>query len=229
VRRPDAGEDLTSVAAWPSPNEPAGDRLADIGRQRQAFVLWSLAPDEQLAIAPVDVVQTQGGHLAGTQPQTREQHQHGEVTPPESAPPVTASKECDDVIRIECSGQSGEPPGGDLWDRAREGTRRAAGEVTEAQEGPKPGGDIAGRASAAAPALLSNEVENLQRPDVLKPEARHLRPRRQEQAGDAKVSCDRSSRKAPFIDQVAAEVLEQVLSRRPRDGRFRNRCDAHTT
>ena len=52
----------------------AGDRLADICGQRQPVTAGALADDSDLPGPPVEIVQAQGGDLAGAQPQP---HQHG--------------------------------------------------------------------------------------------------------------------------------------------------------
>ena len=64
MRRPNPSEDLPGATARPAPSQPGNDRLADVEGKRQAFVLGALAPDEELAFSPVDVVETQPRHLA---------------------------------------------------------------------------------------------------------------------------------------------------------------------
>jgi hypothetical protein len=92
MRCPDSGEDLADGTTQPAPPEPVGDRVTDIGREREAVVPAALAPDEYLARSPVDVLKAQAGHLAGTKPEAGEQDEDGEVTPAERRSPVAAPK-----------------------------------------------------------------------------------------------------------------------------------------
>jgi hypothetical protein len=50
----------------------------------------ALATDEQLAFSPVDVLEAQGSYLTNTQPESGEQHNHGEVSPTERGSSVAA-------------------------------------------------------------------------------------------------------------------------------------------
>ena len=74
----------------------------------------ALAPDEKLTFPPVDVLETQGSHLASTQPESGKQREHGEVPPTERGPSVAACKEGGDGGTVERAWQRRKPPSGDL-------------------------------------------------------------------------------------------------------------------
>jgi hypothetical protein len=55
--------------AWSALAQPGGDRGAHVGRQRQLLGPVAFAHDGELAVAPVDVVQSEPGDLTGAQPE----------------------------------------------------------------------------------------------------------------------------------------------------------------
>ena len=59
--------------------EVGGQGFADVGGQRQAVVLASLAPHLQLAGPPIDVIEFQGDDLARPQPQAGQQEDDGAI------------------------------------------------------------------------------------------------------------------------------------------------------
>jgi hypothetical protein len=68
-RRPRPQEHLPPTAGRAPPTRVAGDRVADVGGQRQPVLAPTLAMDKQFPPAPVDVIQRQGGDLAAAQPE----------------------------------------------------------------------------------------------------------------------------------------------------------------
>ena len=55
-------------------------------------MLGGLAPDEHFACSPVEVVEAQGGYLAGTKPKAGEQYEDGKVTAAGRRSPVSTPK-----------------------------------------------------------------------------------------------------------------------------------------
>ena len=58
-RGPGAQEHLPPIARRPPAPQVGGDRLADVGGQRQPVLAAALAAHDQLARAPVDVIKRQ--------------------------------------------------------------------------------------------------------------------------------------------------------------------------
>jgi hypothetical protein len=67
-----------------------GDRRADVGWQGQAVLGAGLAAHNDLAGAPVDVVEAKRGDLGGAQPEPHQQHQDRVVAPAHRVPPIAA-------------------------------------------------------------------------------------------------------------------------------------------
>jgi hypothetical protein len=89
VRRLDTNEQRPAQGASGAPIAQIGrDRLADIGRQRQLLNAVALAMHPELAGAPVDVLQRQGGDLADTQPEPNEHRQDRKVAASADGAPV---------------------------------------------------------------------------------------------------------------------------------------------
>jgi len=67
--------------------------LADIRRYGQALEPIALASDQELARAPVEVIQAQRADLTGAQAEPNEQHQHREVPLARARPPIAGRQE----------------------------------------------------------------------------------------------------------------------------------------
>jgi hypothetical protein len=67
VRRAHAREHEHRPAARAAAREPAGQRLTNVGGQRQALLAAALAADQHLGGAPVDIAKPQRGDLASAQ------------------------------------------------------------------------------------------------------------------------------------------------------------------
>ena len=68
-------EHVTGLRPGPGTGQVRDQRLADVGRQRQPVLTASLSTDDDLAAAPVNVVQLQRGHLDRAQAEPGQQHQ----------------------------------------------------------------------------------------------------------------------------------------------------------
>jgi len=68
----------------------AGQRAADVDRQRQAIVAVSLAVDQELAGTPIDVIEHETRNLAAAQAEPSHQDHDREIAPPDRRAPVTA-------------------------------------------------------------------------------------------------------------------------------------------
>ena len=122
--------------------------------ERETRSLRAFAGDHELTHAPVDVVESQARHFAGTQPETDKQSQDREVAAAKGAPPITARQELGDITRTECPRQAGEAPARHARNAVRQRTWRETVQMTEAEEAPQPGDDVFCRPDAAALALV---------------------------------------------------------------------------
>jgi hypothetical protein len=100
-------------------------------------VLGPLAPDEQLAFSPVDVLETKGRHLARTQPEPDKHQEHSEVTPTIRGSTVAVPKKRSYGWRFKRPRQESEPPRSDPRNSIHERPWRAAAEMAVAKESPK--------------------------------------------------------------------------------------------
>jgi hypothetical protein len=90
-------EHRLALTSWAASSQPADDRLTDVTGERQPVLTVCLASDHHVALAPVDVAKVQACHLAGTQPEAGQDHQDGEVPPPDRCAAVTALEKADHV------------------------------------------------------------------------------------------------------------------------------------
>ena len=81
VRRPRRDEQRTRVAGS-SVSDVIHDRFAHVRGKRHAVVQLALAPDEDLARAPVDVVELDRDNLGRAKSEPRHEQQHRVVAPP---------------------------------------------------------------------------------------------------------------------------------------------------
>lgn len=88
VGRTGVHEHVTALAHRTALLQVVGQRAADVDRQRQPAVA-SLPVDDQLAGAPIDVIEVQRGD-AGAQPQAREHGQDRVVAPADRGAPIAA-------------------------------------------------------------------------------------------------------------------------------------------
>src|ERR1044071_6563905 len=92
----DAQKYAPTGALWPSTPQIRGDRFANFRRQRQLATLSALATDTQLSRAPVNVIELERRHFAGTQAQACEQEQDGVIATPRGGAPI------DEIGRASC-------------------------------------------------------------------------------------------------------------------------------
>ncbi len=88
----DPGDDVAARTRWPAPAQPAGQRLTDIGRQREPFLPATLAADDDLTGPPVQVRELQSCDLARPQAQSGQQRQDREVPAAEGRAPIAAGQ-----------------------------------------------------------------------------------------------------------------------------------------
>ena len=69
------------------------DRLADISRQRQPLLATALAAHDELAGPPVEVVEPKRGHLAGPQPEPRQQREDGVIAHADVGVPIAGGEQ----------------------------------------------------------------------------------------------------------------------------------------
>jgi hypothetical protein len=100
VRRADAHEHRPVLRGCGPPiTQVADDRFADVVRQRQPLRPRALAAHNQLAGAPVDVFQREGGDLPGAQPQPRQDGQDRQIPESDHGRPVARVQQ-----RVESAG-----------------------------------------------------------------------------------------------------------------------------
>jgi hypothetical protein len=75
--------------------------IANIGSQGQTLDPIAFASDDELAGAPIDVVEAERADLASAQAETDEQHQHGEVPSARARPSVAGRQELLNFRRFE--------------------------------------------------------------------------------------------------------------------------------
>jgi hypothetical protein len=208
MRRPQPHEyrraDGVSRAA---PGQPAGHRLADVGRQRQAVAAAALAPDGDLALAPVNVAQLQDRDLPGAQAKPRQQHDDRVIPAAGRAAPVAAIDDPGQVCRADRPRQGRQLPA--RRRRHRAGQRRGdlPVQVEEAQQRPQAGHRCLRRRHAPAAAFAACESGH-----VRSGQARHVNLG-QETAGHPGIATDAVCGQASFPGQVSGEATDQQVTR----------------
>ena len=86
--------------------EVGGQGLADVGGQRKAGVLASLAPHLQLAGPPIDVIEFQGENLARPQPQAGQKEEDGAITAGGAVVPLASTDDPFDLFGVRYFGSS---------------------------------------------------------------------------------------------------------------------------
>ena len=107
VRSSHAQEEMPGFGGGTGTAQIGRDGAPDIDRQGQAFVPVPFAPHDDLASAPVDVIQFQGGDLAGAQAQSDEHGQDREVTPAGRGAAVTGGQQLLRLADFQRFGQAG--------------------------------------------------------------------------------------------------------------------------
>lgn len=108
--RPRAEEDASRGDAR-TPAHIGAQGPADVGRQRKLLALLALAVDDELAAAPIDVIERQREHLARAQTQAREQQDDGDIAGPEERPSIAAVEQMAELGRGDPVWQgAGAPP-----------------------------------------------------------------------------------------------------------------------
>src|SRR2546429_6217806 len=88
-RRDDANEHLPPTRCRAAGLEVASERLANVGGDWEPLLPLPLAAHHHLRAAPVDVVEGQSRHFAGTEAEANELQQDGVVPAPRRPLPVT--------------------------------------------------------------------------------------------------------------------------------------------
>ena len=150
----------------------AGQGFADVGRQRQAVVMASLAPHLQLAGPPIDVIEFQGDHLARPQPQAGQQENDGAITAGDGAVPLASADDPFDLFGREVLRQFGEPPFRHGRDGPGEVALRLSVLEEEPEEGAQGGHHQPGDCGAARAGVSQEETRDVVRgqfPDTDRP------------------------------------------------------------
>jgi hypothetical protein len=80
-------------ASWSPTPQVAGQRDANIGRQRQTLIPARLAVDQDLAGAPVNVINRQRSDLAAPQPKPAHQQHDREIPPADRCLPIATRQQ----------------------------------------------------------------------------------------------------------------------------------------
>jgi hypothetical protein len=108
----------------------------------QQVIPAALAMDQQLAAAPVDVLERDRGDLAGAQPEPRQQQQDRVIAPTDRPPPVTARQKLLDNHRLKPARQR---PVAQISDPRHRPLKRQLDQPSDMQiaqhnnQGPRPG------------------------------------------------------------------------------------------
>ena len=110
--RSESGYEHRSAPGCPRPAiaQVVRQFFPDVGRQRQAVDASGLAPDDELASSPVDVVQAEGSDLASAQAEAGEQREDRQVPPPGRVIRIAGGEQGGDLARRQCLGEPGERP-----------------------------------------------------------------------------------------------------------------------
>jgi hypothetical protein len=199
--------------------EVADQRLPDVAGKRHRFVPAPLAPDPDLAAAPVHIVEAQSDHLTGAQSQANEHGEEGKVTPAYDLTTVATRKQAADLCRRKASGQRGAPASGDAGHRGGERGRRQPGHMQVRQQATEGAQQVLSGWDAALATLKAHEsgdVPGTQMADKTSPVTGCSALRRHEQTSDLLVVHDRSFRQSPFINEVPAILVKQFPGGLPR-------------
>ena len=172
VRRLGSDEEAPCRAGRAMVAQVAGQGFADIGRERETVVRASLAPHLQHAGPPVDVIEFQGDHFAGPQPQAGQQEDDGMITAGDGGVPLASADDPFDFFRREVLRHLGESP----FRHGRDGPREVALRLSVLEEKPEEGaqgrhhqpGDF-GAARAGVSQEETRDVVRGQFPDTDRP------------------------------------------------------------
>jgi hypothetical protein len=201
------------IAARPARHQIGGDRLADLGGQRQPFEPAPLAADRHLAPLPVDVGQLQGGDLGAAQAKPRQHEQDRVVAAACHGAAVAAGQQPAYRRGIQATGQRRQPPARHRRHRRRQWHRHMPGHVQEPQQRPHRRHHRLRRLRVAALAVAEQERGDLPR---IQPGQRRIQRRGQmseETAGLLAVAPHGRRRQAPLPGQPAAELCQQGHNR----------------
>src|SRR5687768_15493436 len=99
TRRPHAEKDAPHGAGWPISAKIRRQRRPYICGQGEAIVSKPfLSPNGDLTQAPVDIIELERHHLAGTKPETREEQQDGVIAASGSRLPIARPQEPLDLL-----------------------------------------------------------------------------------------------------------------------------------
>ena len=148
MRSDHVGEEAAAAAVRPSDFEVGDDGLTDVDRQGQLVAPASLAGDDDLAGAPVDVGELEGGHLAAPQTEPDKDGQDGEVAPADAGRPIAAGQNQFGLAEREGPGQRASPPAGQPRHRLGQWRLDVALEVEETEERAQRDDDLIDRPGA---------------------------------------------------------------------------------
>ena len=122
--------------------------------ERETRLLRAFAGDDDLAHAPVDVVESQARHFAGTQPETDKQSQDREVAAAKVLRLSQLARSSATSRALSARGRLARRQLATPGTQSAKGQRRETVQMTEAEEAPQPGDDVLCRPDAAALALV---------------------------------------------------------------------------
>jgi hypothetical protein len=206
--------------------EVGGQGFADVGGQRQAGVLASLAPHLQLAGPPIDVIELQGEDLARPQPQAGQKEEDGAIAAVGAVVPLASTDDPFDLFGGEVLRQFGGPPLRHGRDGPGEVALRLPAQEEKSKEGAQGGHHHLGHGGAARASVSQEETRDVaggQVPDADRPIPEALA---EETPGELPVMADGHRGEATFFLEVVPILPTDDRQRRLVSHRLRGSNDA---
>ena len=217
-RRPHSHEHLSRHdVAGTAVTQIRGQRFADIAWQRQPLNPRSLATHQQLAGAPLDVVQPQPSDLAAAHPQPHEQQQDREIPAAVGRAGITARNQRAYLISVEPARQPLKPPERDRRHHLRQRPVDQPLDMQEHQQRPQPRHHQLRRPPRPALAVRQHEPEHVLRRQPGESQLAVLAlARGNERTDTVDIAARGAGRHTPLDQQILAIALKQQLDVRER-------------
>ena len=186
--------------------EIGGDRIPDVLRQRQADLVARLARDPQRARLPLDVDETELRHVAGPQPEARQEQDDRAVTPARNGVAITGSDQPVHLLRRQIPRHVGKPPMGVGRNDVVETCLAAAFDGEVPQERSQAGRQLLDGSTPALARAVHEVAANNGRP----PASRVRSKRRHHAGGIASVELDGGIGRPAMLAQPRFEVGDQL-------------------
>jgi hypothetical protein len=166
--------------------------------------------DDHLAVAPVDVIQRQGGQLAAPQPEPQQRDEDRVVAAPERAAAITRRQQRRGVGPADPARQRPGPPPADRQSGPRQVDRHQSLDHAEPQKRPHAADEVVRRADRHDRRLAQHRPGHLSRRQLGQPAARQPG---QEPARVRAVRDDRAGRQPALAEQIPLKRRQQQVIR----------------